>query len=167
MSDKQLHHEEPVHRMAYCSVAKPELLLGGVPAMREILRHASAANASNGITGVLLMDRNLIDQWLEGSRSAVRELWAKLQRDPRHHCIVELVQDSEAGERLFPDWGMGQATREEMVLLVRQARNAAAQQKSSVWLPAMELLCELLEQDSTHPDPANGLWQELTEQRRA
>ena len=79
-------------------VSKAELL--------DILARSRAANAEAGITGMLLYKDGSFMQVLEGEEAAVRDLYARIRRDPRHLGIVTLVE-GEREERSFGDWSMG------------------------------------------------------------
>ena len=59
----------------------------------------------NGITGVLCQGRGLYLQVLEGERSAVNRLYARLVADSRHQD-VEMLQLEEITQRRYADWSM-------------------------------------------------------------
>jgi len=80
------------------SVAKDELL--------DILSKSRTANAEAGITGMLLYKDGNFMQVLEGEEDAVRALYARIRRDPRHLGIVTVVEGQREG-RCFGDWSMG------------------------------------------------------------
>jgi len=80
------------------SVAKDELL--------DILSKSRTANAEAGITGMLLYKDGNFMQALEGEEDAVRALYARIRRDPRHLGIVTVVE-GQREERCFGDWSMG------------------------------------------------------------
>src|SRR5687767_6279847 len=74
--------------------------------LKDLLEISRRNNSALDITGMLLYrDGNFI-QALEGDEQAVRALFEKISRDPRHKGIVTLVQ-GETPEREFPDWSMG------------------------------------------------------------
>jgi hypothetical protein len=72
----------------------------------DILTRSRANNARLGITGMLLYKDGNIIQILEGEESAVRSLYAKISRDPRHKDAILLLQGHEE-QRQFPEWSMG------------------------------------------------------------
>jgi hypothetical protein len=72
----------------------------------EILTKSRVNNARLGITGILLYKEGNIIQILEGEESAVRSLYAKIARDPRHKDAIVLLQGHE-DEKQFPEWSMG------------------------------------------------------------
>ena len=80
------------------NVSKDELL--------GILAHSRTKNADAGITGMLLYKDGNFMQVLEGEEQAVRDLYARIRRDPRHLGIVTLVE-GERERRRFGDWSMG------------------------------------------------------------
>jgi Sensors of blue-light using FAD len=70
-----------------------------------ILRSAQAHNAANGITGVLCQGQGLYLQVLEGERSAVEALYARIQLDKRH-TQVEQRHLEEITRRRYGKWSM-------------------------------------------------------------
>ena len=77
--------------------------------LRELLAVCRAWNGSVGITGLLLHRRDRFIQFLEGPEPAVRDLVAKISRDPRHTRVRVLLDDPVA-ERQFSEWTMGYRT---------------------------------------------------------
>ncbi|WP_311223502.1 MULTISPECIES: BLUF domain-containing protein [unclassified Acidovorax] len=76
-------------------------------AIEAILATSRTHNPPSGITGVLCFGGGVFLQAIEGSRSAVSELYGHIQRDPRHKD-VELLHFEEIDERRFGGWTMGQ-----------------------------------------------------------
>jgi hypothetical protein len=74
--------------------------------LHDLLTHIRAKNARLGITGVLLYKDGNFMQLLEGEPDVVRALYTTIQRDPRHHGVLILLQGPLA-ERQYPDWSMG------------------------------------------------------------
>jgi hypothetical protein len=72
----------------------------------DILEESREANARAGITGMLLYKDGNFMQALEGEESAVRELYGRISRDPRHRGVLTLVE-GEREDRGFADWSMG------------------------------------------------------------
>ncbi len=72
----------------------------------ELLRKARVANASLGVTGLLLYKQGGFMQALEGTEGPVLALYRLIRKDLRHHRIITLLS-SPTTERLFPDWSMG------------------------------------------------------------
>lgn len=70
-----------------------------------LLEKSRVNNARLGITGILLYRDGNIIQLLEGEAAAVRSLYQKIARDPRHRGVIILLEGPVA-ERDFPDWSM-------------------------------------------------------------
>ena len=75
--------------------------------LTTILRQSKAKNPAMGVTGVLCFSEGIFLQALEGGRSAVNQLYARIVADPRHQQ-VELLCYEEISERRFGSWSMGQ-----------------------------------------------------------
>jgi hypothetical protein len=71
----------------------------------ELLAKARENNARLDITGMLLYKDGNFMQALEGEESAVKALYEKISRDPRHKGVLSFIQGRTA-ERQFPDWSM-------------------------------------------------------------
>jgi len=71
----------------------------------SVLSTAHTHNRKLGISGVLCQGQGLYIQLLEGERSAVNRLYARIVADTRHKD-VELIHLSEIGQRRFADWSM-------------------------------------------------------------
>jgi hypothetical protein len=71
----------------------------------SILATAQAHNRQNGIGGVLCQGQGLYLQVLEGERSAVHRLYARIVADSRH-SDVEMLHLEEVNERRYADWSM-------------------------------------------------------------
>ena len=80
------------------NVSKEDLL--------DILAKSREANAEAGITGMLLYKDGNFMQALEGEETAVRDLYARISRDPRHLGLLTLVEGRRE-KRCFGDWSMG------------------------------------------------------------
>lgn len=74
--------------------------------LAELLQEARNFNADHGLTGMLLYLDGVFVQVLEGSQEAVRSLYKKIERDPRHYG-PEVYYEGEASAREFPEWTMG------------------------------------------------------------
>ncbi|MCX7264189.1 MAG: BLUF domain-containing protein [Betaproteobacteria bacterium] len=78
------------------------------PSMIEaILGQSRQFNPSTGITGILCYGGGIFLQAIEGGRAAVSDLYAHIQKDPRHKDVVLLLYE-EISERRFGGWTMGQ-----------------------------------------------------------
>jgi hypothetical protein len=71
----------------------------------RLLAQAQAFNQAHAIGGVLCQGQGLYLQVLEGERSAVNRLYARIVADPRHQD-VELLSLEEVTERRYPNWSM-------------------------------------------------------------
>jgi Sensors of blue-light using FAD len=71
----------------------------------SILATAQAHNRQQRIGGVLCQGQGLYLQVLEGERSAVHRLYARIVADKRH-CDVEMLHLEEVAERRYADWSM-------------------------------------------------------------
>ena len=86
----------------------------------SILAVAQEHNRRNGITGILCQGQGLYLQVIEGERSAINQLYARIQRDRRHND-VEMLSFAEIADRRFPDWSMAHVDLSDMdpiVLLI-------------------------------------------------
>jgi Sensors of blue-light using FAD len=70
-----------------------------------ILRSAQRHNPTNGITGVLCQGQGMYLQVLEGERSQVDALYARILLDKRHQHIV-LRQQEDTPRRRYGKWAM-------------------------------------------------------------
>ena len=70
-----------------------------------ILRSAQAHNAAVGITGVLCQGQGIYLQVLEGERSAVDALYARILLDKRHHKVT-LRHHIDVPHRRYGKWAM-------------------------------------------------------------
>jgi hypothetical protein len=75
-------------------------------ALLDILHQARTANAADGITGLLLYHNGHFVQALEGPEEAVRDLYDRIRRDPRHRDVATIFEQV-IDRRDFPDWSMG------------------------------------------------------------
>lgn len=71
-----------------------------------LLRQSQAKNLNLGITGMLLYKGGNFMQMLEGEEQTVRELYATIRKDPRHHNVLTIITGSLKAQN-FKDWSMG------------------------------------------------------------
>jgi len=71
-----------------------------------LLRQSQTKNLNLGITGMLLYKGGNFMQMLEGEEHTVRELYATIRKDPRHHNVLTIITGSLKA-RNFKDWSMG------------------------------------------------------------
>jgi hypothetical protein len=89
--------------LVYVSVAQEAL---SKEDLLDILAKSRESNPKAGITGMLLYKDGNFMQVLEGEEAAVRELYGRIARDPRHLGVLTLVE-GEREERCFGEWSMG------------------------------------------------------------
>jgi hypothetical protein len=75
-------------------------------AITSILATSQANNQRVGVTGALMFNAGCFAQVLEGSRSAVEEVFERIQQDDRHGEVMLLAFDP-APTRAFESWSMG------------------------------------------------------------
>lgn len=71
----------------------------------ELLLEARMHNAMNGITGALIEKDDVFLQILEGEERQIRELFRKIEKDPRHCQVIPLLARQQP-KRLFSGWNM-------------------------------------------------------------
>lgn len=83
--------------------------------LEEILKHARSSNATKGITGALVFVEGVFLQILEGDRTSVRDLMAKISVDVRHQTVT-VLREGEISSAIFSDWKMAfvSATSEQI-----------------------------------------------------
>jgi len=74
--------------------------------LENLIDHSRKANYLVGITGCLIYQDQTFMQMIEGSRSQVEILIARIALDPRHRKVTIVLQGT-AQRRVFPDWSMG------------------------------------------------------------
>ncbi len=94
----------------YASRSKQPITDATVAAVLDASRRN---NPPQGITGLLCHTDTIFLQILEGGRSEVSALLARIMRDDRHSDMTLLVFD-EVEERAFCDWSMGQASLDKL-----------------------------------------------------
>lgn len=75
-------------------------------AITSILAKSQVNNQRVGVTGALMFNSGCFAQVLEGSRSAVEDVFERIQQDERHGQVSLLAFDS-APARAFENWSMG------------------------------------------------------------
>jgi hypothetical protein len=73
--------------------------------IQDILTVARDFNAKHEITGCLMYHNHRFIQILEGEEKIVRELYASIEKDPRH-TQVTLMATGKKVDRLFESWSM-------------------------------------------------------------
>jgi hypothetical protein len=70
-----------------------------------IQRKSSIYNSLIDVTGLLLFNSRRFVQVLEGREDVVRDLYARISSDPRHHGMV-ILGEEHVPERQFGQWAM-------------------------------------------------------------
>jgi hypothetical protein len=73
--------------------------------LKALLEVSRRNNAALGITGLLLYKDEHFLQVIEGEKTVVEKLFARISCDHRHTHILELFRE-ETPARDFPDWSM-------------------------------------------------------------
>jgi Sensors of blue-light using FAD len=133
-----------IFQLLYCSLAKQPMAPEALAAMLHIARKK---NAVAQITGLLMVHDGIYMQWLEGPEEQVKALWSKLKTDPRHYCVVKLLEIPQAQSRAYPKWSMREVSRDQLLSMVRQADT---DNLDNPWGQAVQAMHELLEQPDTH-----------------
>ncbi|WP_201586916.1 BLUF domain-containing protein [Psychrobacter jeotgali] len=95
--------------MTYASRANPDV---SAKDFNEILKQAQTNNAANGITGMLIFNRNYFLQTIEGPRAKINRLLYSLIADQRHHDL-QLLGSRELKHREWAKWSMNYASPSE------------------------------------------------------
>ena len=76
-----------------------------------ILTSARRRNPDLGVTGALLASDDWFVQTLEGEQAVVQDLYAAIERDPRHEQI-SILQAGTVDERVFGRWSMARVAED-------------------------------------------------------
>ena len=79
---------------------------------QTILEQAQENNRQNAVTGMLTFNREYFLQTIEGPRSQINQLLAKLIDDPRHHDL-QVIESKEIKAREWAQWSMNYASPTE------------------------------------------------------
>lgn len=107
-----------------------------------ILATARARNRLSGVGGVLCQGQGLYLQVIEGERSEVNRLYARIVADRRHRD-VEILRFEEITERRFAKWSMARVDLSEYEPMVRMQHPEFDPYSASA-VTAMALLDALL-----------------------
>jgi len=72
----------------------------------DLLAECRTQNHLLEVTGLLVHHQGQVMQLLEGEQHVVRDLYARIADDPRHHGLF-VIWTGLADHRRFPDWTMG------------------------------------------------------------
>ncbi|TAG70684.1 MAG: BLUF domain-containing protein [Burkholderiales bacterium] len=90
-------------RLVYVSTCAPGL---GIDDVYAIMKVSQPWNVQHELSGMLCWSGEFFLQCLEGDRSEVSKIFAKIATDRRHHS-VELLIAAPTNVRWFGEWGMG------------------------------------------------------------
>jgi Sensors of blue-light using FAD len=100
---------------------------------------ARSNNKKRQVSGALLVSGDWFVQVLEGDEETVRNLFASIERDPRHDQVT-LLQTGVVGDRVFARWSMARVSQDgepDIPLIAHQdgispaaARGTTAQQEA-------------------------------------
>lgn len=114
--------------------------------LKSILERSRTHNLEHGITGVLCVHQagNVFLQALEGSRTAVNQLYGNIIRDARHRDVT-LLDYAEVDERRFAGWRMGSVDLNKVNVssILRYSERAVLDPFSMTGRAALALLEEL------------------------
>ena len=80
--------------------------------LTKILDAAKSNNAKKDITGMLLFIQNQFIQYIEGEETAIKSLFEKIRKDPRHYS-VQIMSEGNNKTRHFSGWTMGYKALDE------------------------------------------------------
>jgi hypothetical protein len=140
---------EKLLRLMYSSVSAPQL---NAAALDTIYQAAQQHNQAHRITGLWLVNQRLNIHYLEGPAQTLRALWARIQADPRHHSVVQLLEQELTAPRLFPTCALlrGKASRQEMLAMVRSAYLRVDAVPKPEWAQGIGPLMILLDGEFEH-----------------
>jgi hypothetical protein len=96
-------------RSLYClfyrSRQTPEVAADLDYVVGQIIGSAIRRNRAVGLTGLLLVVQGHFVQALEGNIDHVRNTYARIAMDPRHHDL-HIISQGPAEKRLFGEWNM-------------------------------------------------------------
>lgn len=95
--------------MTYASRANPDV---SAKDFNEILQQANENNAANGITGMLVFNKDYFLQTIEGPRAQINRLLYSLITDTRHHDL-QVIETREIRHRDWAKWSMNYASPTE------------------------------------------------------
>ena len=95
--------------MTYASRAHPDV---SAKVFNEILQQAQNNNAANGITGMLIFNKDYFLQTIEWPRAQINRLLYGLISDQRHYDL-QLLETREIKHRGWAKWSMNYASPTE------------------------------------------------------
>jgi Sensors of blue-light using FAD len=95
-----------MHQVIYSSAAVAPF---SESQLTELLAGARVNNGRLGVTGMLLYHEGSFLQALEGDEQVLETLYARINKDKRHHRLVALLR-RQVDARHFDQWQMGFAS---------------------------------------------------------
>jgi hypothetical protein len=126
--------------LIYTSRARQDF---GAADLKKLLTHSRSNNDSANVTGMLVYHDEAFLQVLEGDESAVRKIFHRIEKDPRHAGLAILRGQKSFGERrIFGEWSMGFANASNNAQVLKGFVDLALGQDLLTLseTPAMELL---------------------------
>lgn len=91
-----------MHQLVYVSTAAETF---DAQALTRLLSVARRNNRADDVTGMLLYHEGSFFQVLEGDEDAVRRVFHRVEKDPRHRMVTVLMEQPVEA-RAFGDWTM-------------------------------------------------------------
>lgn len=92
-----------VFQLAYVSATEAPMRASELASILDV---SQKNNTRDNVTGVLIYGQQMFFQILEGTESAVRATFSRIQED-RRHIGISVTLELHCQERAFPDWSMG------------------------------------------------------------
>ncbi|AGI68559.1 hypothetical protein OAN307_c30080 [Octadecabacter antarcticus 307] len=99
-----------LYRLIYVSHTQEDTTVNDIASILEISRYN---NDRDNITGLLIYDKQLFFQALEGDRDAVEGCYARICRDARHGSPY-IAWQGDVKKRSFTSWDMGYRTPSDL-----------------------------------------------------
>lgn len=97
---------ETIYRLLYSSkIPKSRTANEIEDDIEVILRNSRIWNSSAGITGVLVTNKKMYSQIIEGPSAVIKNLIGHISCDPRHQD-VRIVSNHKSDKRIFENWSM-------------------------------------------------------------
>ncbi len=98
--------DDCVYRVLYSSAVPRSRSADEVERDLELILRASRRyNSDFGITGVLVTNKRMYCQVIEGPRLIIQKLVGHIACDTRH-CCLRIISRHSAQQRIFADWSM-------------------------------------------------------------
>ncbi|MEM1264049.1 MAG: BLUF domain-containing protein [Pseudomonadota bacterium] len=141
-------------QLAYISEAADDFHIADLPALMQTARKN---NRNTGLTGMLLHERKMFMQILEGDAAAIDALLEELHADPRHKNIEIVYRNDELREREFGRWTMackilGEKFREDFFELDERVKRVLRNVTQVSGDQARQLLLEFRDIERTYID---------------